>query len=190
MKRTLVLTTIIITASLAAMAQETAPVPVAEAGVNFSFIRQSPGSGVPAFTAPGGSATFVYNFNRIFSVVGDVGGYHNAGVNNFNPTTTEYLFGPRLSLRKSARYTPYVQALFGGAHVSSSLADANGNPVTGNSFAAAYGGGLDISISKHFAVKPFQLEYMTSQIPNVWASSTFQNNLRFSAGVVFRIGSK
>ena len=74
----------------------------------------------PACTPPsedvlGGSGTFVYNINKYLGITGDLGGYHNGDAENFSPTTFSYLFGPRLSLRKSARFTPYVQTLFGGA---------------------------------------------------------------------------
>ena len=91
----------------------------------------------------------------------------------------------------SSRFTPYVQALFGGAHVSTSLLDPNtGNSFTQNGFAAAFGGGLDFRLTDHIAVKPFQLEYMMTQLPNVWSPTNTQNNLRYSAGIVFRFGSK
>ena len=48
------------------------------------------------------------------------------------------------------------------------------------------GGGIDITVTNHIAVKPIQLEYITARP----SSNSFQNNLRYSAGVVFRFGEK
>lgn len=124
-------------------------------------------------------------------MVADLGGYHNSQDASFNPTTFSYLFGPRFSIRKSSRFTPYAQALFGGARVSTSLVDANtGNLVSENGFAAAFGGGLDVRLTDHVAFKPFQIEYLMTQVPNIWSADHTQNNIRYSAGVVFRFGAK
>jgi opacity protein-like surface antigen len=66
------------------------------------------------------------------------------------------------------------------------------NPVTGtsqNNFAAAIGGGVDIAVTNHIAIKPIQVEYVMTQV-SPGSVSYVQNNLRYSAGVVFRLGSK
>lgn len=175
---------------MATWAQETAPTPVGEVGLNFSIATFNPGTGAPSFTAPGGSGTFVYNFNGMFSAVADLGGYHNPTDANFNPTTFTYLFGPRLSIRKS-RVTPYVQALVGGARQWTSFVDPILRPsASQNGFAAAFGGGMDIRVKDHILVKPFQVEYLMTQVPNPWSTAGTQNNIRYSAGVVFTFGSK
>jgi hypothetical protein len=57
---------------------------------------------------------------------------------------------------------------------------------TRNGFATVAGGGIDITVTNHIAVKPIQLEYITARP----SSNSFQNNLRYSAGVVFRFGEK
>jgi opacity protein-like surface antigen len=165
-------------------------VPKVEVGANFSAVSFFPRAGVPSFTTEGGSGTIVYNFNRVLSGVADLGGYHNTEAANFNPTLFSYLFGPRLSLRKS-RVTPYVQALVGGVRATTNLIDpVSGASVTENGFAAAFGGGMDVRVSDRVWVKPFQVEYLLTQLPNIWSTSDNQHNLRYSAGVVFRFGSK
>src|SRR5258708_34183323 len=128
MKSTLVLA--LFTAGAAAALAQEAQTPAAEVGLNYSFTRINPGGAAPSFTSSGGSGTFTYNLNRSFGLVADLGGYHNTSLSNFNPTLFTYLFGPRLNLARTSRMTPYVQALFGGVHASTSLFDAN----TGNSF--------------------------------------------------------
>jgi hypothetical protein len=177
-------------ATIAANAQESASTPVAEVGMNFSTTAVYPGGGTPSFTATGGSGSFVYNINKTFGAVADLGGYHNGSDGNLSPTTFSYLFGPRLSLRKK-KVTPYVQALFGGVRVTSNFVDPNtGASAAQNAFAAAFGGGMDVRVSDHVYLKPFQVEYMMTRVPNLWSSNNMQNNLRYSAGIVFRIGSK
>jgi hypothetical protein len=173
-----------------ALAQETAPTPAAEVGMNFSFLNIRPGTGAASFNAPGGSGTFVYNFNNYLGAVGDLGGYHNTNDFNFNPTTFTYLFGPRLSIRKS-RAIPYVQTLFGGARQWTSFFDPILGPATAqNGFAAAFGGGLDIRVKDHLIVKPFQMEYLLTKVANPWSTATSQNNFRYTAGITFTFGSK
>src|SRR5947207_8135492 len=154
MKKIALAIPLVFTAAVAS-AQESST-PVVETGMNFSLSSLHPGSGVPSFTSTGGTGTVEYNINRTFGVVADVGGYRNNDDVNFNPTTFSYLFGPRVHLRMS-RITPYAQALFGGARVSTSLTDpVTGNAFAENGFAMAYGGGMDVRVTSHIYVKPFQ----------------------------------
>src|SRR6185436_500600 len=105
---------------------------------------------------------------------------HNGSDINLNPTTFSYLFGPRMNLRKD-KFTPYVQALAGGVRVNSDFVDPNtGNQTAQTSVAAAFGGGVDIRASEHVYLKPFQMEYMMTRVPNLWSVNNTQNNLRYS----------
>lgn len=191
MKRFQLSTAILLFGAAAAFGQESAPVPIAEAGVNFSAYHAMPGGGYQGLTLSGGSAVFAYNFNKTFSAIADLGGYHNPVDGNYNPTTFTYMFGPRVSFRRS-RITPYVQSLFGGARLSSSFVD----PTTAlaatprNGFAAAFGGGMDVKLKNHIVLKPFQLEYMVTRVANPWSVTPSQNNFRYSAGAVYTFGSR
>jgi hypothetical protein len=51
------------------------------------------------------------------------------------------------------------------------------------------GGGFDFALSRHIVLKPLQVEYLTAHLP-IGASTrnTFQNDPRYSGGVVFRFG--
>jgi outer membrane protein OmpA-like peptidoglycan-associated protein len=120
--------------------------------------------------------------NRYLGIVGDVGDYTNSeirfqgasgatfNVNDADGGVISYLFGPRLSFRHD-RVTPFVQALFGGAHASLvTLSQCALNctllPIQ-NTFAWTGGGGLD--------------NFYTGE-------SASQNDMRLSAGLVFRLG--
>ena len=58
-------------------------------------------------------------------------------------------------------------------------------------FSMTAGGGLDVKVSKRFAIRPFAIDYMLTSYPNlVTGTSTHQNGLRLSAGVLFRFGGE
>src|SRR6185436_3838148 len=116
----------------------------------------------------------VLNFGRHFGFVADVGAVHNGNVGGYHldTTLTNFLFGPRIQIRKS-RVIPYFQTLFGGVYGSTSAqvqippgtpiavpttattASPQTNAVTyrvsaqQTAFAMVAGGGLDIKINRH-----------------------------------------
>jgi hypothetical protein len=94
----------------------------------------------------------------------------------FNDSFTEhnFLFGPRLSV-SVAKFRPFAEALFGGAHVS-----LNNNGGSDTSFATALGGGLDYKIIPLIAWR-FQGDYVQTRF-----FDTTQNNVRISTGLVLR----
>ena len=149
-------------------------VPNAELSLGYSFLRASDGGSV---NFHGGSASIAGNFNRWFGIVGDFGGYRASEV-VISANVFSYLFGPRISYRDNDRITPFAQVLVGGARISASGASLN-------SFALAAGGGIDIKAAEHIAIRLVQAEYVYTRF-----SGVKQNNVRLSAGVVFRFGRK
>ncbi|HEY0306767.1 MAG TPA: hypothetical protein VGB94_01260 [Acidobacteriaceae bacterium] len=154
----------------------------------------------------GGSASLAFNLNRYFGLVADFGGYADneleltgTGANqplvvDASGTAYTYLFGPRLSFRNSSRFTLFAQALFGGVHASSvTVSNCTGSACiplpSQNSFAMTGGGGLDIGMTRHISLRPVQAEYMMTRFGDVVSgASASQNDLRLSAGLVFRFG--
>jgi hypothetical protein len=55
-------------------------------------------------------------------------------------------------------------------------------------FATAAGGGIDVRVSRHFAVRPVQAEYFLTKFRD--GANNRQNNFRYSAGIVFRFGGQ
>ncbi len=47
------------------------------------------------------------------------------------------------------------------------------------------GGGFDLRISRHLAIRPVEADYVLTLLPN--GVNGTQNNLRLSAGVILRI---
>ncbi len=161
--------------------------PTVEAAMGYSLVRMSSTGVVEQFTLNGGSANFALNYSKAVGIVADFGGYNNNNIRgvNLDNTTFTYLFGPRFSYRGD-KGTVFGDALFGGAHVSGS-ARVNGTNIaeSNNSFSMAFGGGFDVNVSKHFAIRPVQLDYLMTRF-NVLNSSETQNNLRYSAMMVFK----
>lgn len=194
MKSSAIVVGVFLASGVLATAQETST-PVAEVGLSYSFTRVNPGGTLSSYNANGGYGYAEYNINKIFGVVGELGGSYAGNANGvqLSNTTFEYLFGPRFNWRHS-RYTPYVQVLVGGERFSNGFNPGATDPrlfSAQNNFAAAIGGGLDVTLTNHIAVKPFQVEWLTTQFNNSASNLKYvENNLRYSAGVVFRFGSK
>jgi len=113
------------------------------------------------------------NLTKSFGLVADFSGHYG------------FLFGPRFSHR-GKRLTPFAYALFGVTRFHESatisgqrLSDAD----TG--FSSALGGGLDVKVSKHVAIRAFQIDYFR---PNFFGEA--HNRGRLAFGIVFCFGRK
>jgi hypothetical protein len=158
----------------------------------------------------GGSTSVAYNFNRYLGLVADFGGFGNSRVTLFTTNNSQtlnsngkaftYLFGPRLSFRRYERFTPFFQALIGGAYASSvTVSGCSGSTTctvlgSNNAFAAAFGAGFDIKINNHIAIRPFEGDFLLTHFQNAFPvgvqQAGWQKNVRFSSGIVFRFGGK
>jgi hypothetical protein len=175
---------ILLISGIVASAQESTP--AIEIGANYSWFHVNSYNNGYHRTLNGGSGYFEYNLNKVVGLVGDFGGYANTNI-GVDHRVFSYMFGPRFNWRHS-RLTPYVQFLFGGAYAWDS---AVGISTTQNGFASAAGGGLDFRLTRHIAFKPIQVEYVATQLPNAVTNvNRNQNNIRYSAGVVFQLGEK
>jgi hypothetical protein len=159
--------------------------PKADVFLGYSYIQANPAtSGAPNFHFHGGVGQVSYNVNNWLGAVGDFGGYH---VGNIAGTPVDanlftYMFGPRLNYRRSERFTPFAQALFGGAHVGSGTLQGGSQ----NAFAVAFGGGLDVHATKHFGLRVGQVEYLMTRFREATPDRQTQNNLRLSTGLLIR----
>jgi opacity protein-like surface antigen len=120
--------------------------------------------------------------------VADISGAYNkesvavplVGTVEANTKTYTFMFGPQVS-GEVGSLRPFARALFGGAHVS---ADASVGGVGGSggdtAFAWALGGGLDLKVAPAVRLRVGQFDYLMTRF-----GGTTQNNVRYSAGVVF-----
>ncbi len=168
---------------VAAQAQD---VPKVDIFAGYSYFRANPAtSGVDSLSLNGGSGSVAYNATSWLSGVADFGGYTSNNVlgTHTGGTLSTYLFGPRVSIRKSSRVTPFGQVLFGTAHIGSTIFGVSNSA---NAFAMTVGGGFDVNLSHHFAVRPAQVDYLLTRFDESANNARSQNNLRVSTGIVFR----
>jgi len=111
---------------------------------------------------------------KIVKVAGIVGDFSKTyGSPPFGSTSlTSYLVGPQFSFPTPV--SPFFHVMFGAGH-----ADIAGAGET--SFATAIGGGVDVPVVPHVAIRAIQVDDIITR----FASAT-QNNPRVSAGIVFR----
>lgn len=137
----------------------------------------------------GWNASVAGNVNGWFGLVADAGGqYTNLEELDVRERirTHSFLVGPQLSVRRNKRVTPFVRALFGASHVSTDATESGQSfSFTDTSFAMALGGGLDVTLNEHVAIRVVQAEYVRTRF-----FGETQNKGRLSFGVVFRFGRK
>ena len=189
MRRLLCVLAVFLSCGIAASAQEKADV-----FLGYSYVRQTDGSNVNSFNLNGGVAQVAAYPVSWFGLVGEFGLY-TPGTITFsnipaiaNPSGGDfsYLFGPRIAFRHGP-LQPYVQGLVGGYHISAALQQTLGTS-TANSFAMAIGGGLDLKVTRHFAIRLAQVDYFLTRLNSPLPANTAfnQNNFRYSGGIVFR----
>jgi hypothetical protein len=142
------------------------------AGFSFNRVPVAPThQNFKGFTAAVG-----WNFRRFAAVEGDVT-YTTKTFGGLKRSLYSYLIGPRFTKRitlgggganggpkrlnhpdpdstgkdSKIKLEPYVHALFGGGHFSGF--------VNNNGWAGKMGGGLDIVVGKHFAVRAAEIDY-------------------------------
>ena len=187
-------------------------VPKTETFLGYNYVRFNPNSDVfPSFNANGGGGQFVYNFNKWIGGVVDVGAVTRGSFDNFNvdATVINFVAGPRITYHNHSRFVPFGQVLFGGAYstASAQVTLLGGaivppgiilpSPVTARvnasntGFAMMAGGGLDIKVSKHIALRPIGADYYLTRIPSLLTGDTSnRNNFRYSAGINFLMGAR
>lgn len=123
-----------------------------DASVGYSYFRLG-GSG--GLNQNGISGSLAYNPNRWLGLVGDFGGYHGSP-SGASLNTYTFLFGPRITVRNPTKVNPFAQALFGGSRLTAGYGGQSGSS---NQFAFSVGGGVDIGLLPHLALRP-QLDYV------------------------------
>lgn len=155
------------------------------------------------------------NLHRYFGVIADISGhYGDTRLQNLafvcilvfppppecaqkvNFSTSQYLFGPRLTLRRR-RLSWFAHALAGVVQLRTSSFTLPGftfdgvtvSAITvparsGTYFAMGFGTGLDVSAAKRFALRLLQLDY----VPIRGAGSLWLDNLRLRFGIVVKLG--
>src|SRR6202795_3971218 len=152
----------------------------ADASVGYSYFRLGNSGGI---NQNGISGSLAYRPIPYLGIVGDFGGYHGSelvpdgagGAVSVSVNTYTFLFGPRIIMHNPTKFTPFVQFLAGAGHLT---VGAGGGSTT--NFAYSVGGGVDIGVLPHLAVRP-QLDYVGIRNSGVPANCT-----RVSVSAVIR----
>ncbi len=141
-----------------------------------------------SFWMQGGSVQVHGQFYRNWGVVADItglhtGNMHSSGIPLSLVTAT---FGARYTWRQPGRkYALFGQLLGGEAFGFHSIFPATGGALgNASSLAAQAGGGMNVDISPHIAVRAFEVDWLRSQVPN--STTNVQNSVKFGTGLVFR----
>jgi hypothetical protein len=189
--------------------------PRAETAFDYSYVRYAPNfPGSQGHNLNGGGGAFVLNVNQWLGLKADLQGYGSSTTHfAFAPSPTfpagvtgnaqgnlfTYLFGPQIKIH-SPKIQPFVHLLFGGAYsnVYANAFSAVCRPGLGacafsrapsnNTFAMAFGGGIDIPIGHAVSIRPVGVDYLYTNFNNRFNNSN-QNNFRYSAGINFNLGS-
>jgi hypothetical protein len=151
-----------------------------EAFAGYGFTRF--GSGANGSNLNGALGSFAVNFMPWLQIIGDAS-YNFVTVNGTKSVVYGDHFGPRIFLRsRGARGPiPFVEGLIGGTRIDTTTAGVTGSD---NGLSYKAGGGVDLNISHHLAVRLVDADYY--RIPFLTNSQT---NYSASVGIVFRFGS-
>jgi opacity protein-like surface antigen len=178
MKKFVVVMAVVLTCSMAAMAAE-GTVAEAFAGYQFFHLDTQGATGVKTGYS-GWDGALQYNMGGRFGLVGDVSGNYGTPFSG-SPSISSYTFafGPSVNFR-AEKTKPFVHALVGGNRLASS-------GVSETAFAMLLGGGVDVKATHGVWLRLGQFDYMYTKHDSTFGFTGHQNNLRYSAGVVFHL---
>jgi hypothetical protein len=139
----------------------------------------------------GAGASITYDFNRWFGLTVDSSGQWGSGKSGVAARIDEVEFfnisaGPKITYR-THYFSPFLEAL-GGEHRLAS-------EVFGNDLAPGFmaGGGLDVNLGRHWAVRLFRADFVYSDHqygPSSIVPATDVRGVRLQAGVVYMFGGE
>lgn len=147
----------------------------------------------PTFWQQGGSIELSTQTYRGLGIAANVTGttIDNAADSGVGLSMVTTTFGPRytwhrpMGADKKHGIAIFGQGLIGEAHgFNSYFPSSTGVQTDYNSFALQVGGGVDLGLSHHFAVRVIQSDWLRTQFPN--STTNVQNSLRLGAGIVVR----
>lgn len=163
--------------------------PLLEIAGGYSLVRTSTVVS-NSFNLQGGSIALAGNVNHWLGFVGDFGYYSTKFIppTGFKLNVASYTFGPRISFYHRHRLTLFAHDLLGVGHAGGSLYTAGFSsgtapPSATYAFAMLAGGGVDVTISRRWAIRAFQVDWLYTTFPN--GARNRQQNLRLTFGAVF-----
>lgn len=139
----------------------------------------------------GAGASLSYNFNRWLGLTADVSGDRNSGESGLADRIDDTAFynlslGPKITFR-SPHFSPFLEALGGDHRLSPDAFHAI------NKLGFMAGGGLDVNLSRHIALRLIRADYVFSTYRYGTHASTLTTDIRgarLQAGIVFLWGGE
>jgi hypothetical protein len=199
--------TLVVMVGICAWAQET---PKADLSLDYSFVRFNPDKNLPtqSHDLNGGGGSVTFNATSALGLKAEFFGYSantstltipvgnpvlpRGGTFAVSGNLFTYLFGPQIKIR-AHHFQPFGEVLFGGAYSNTYVnlfrqAQIVSVAPSRNAFAFTFGGGLDIPLSRRFALRPVEIDYLLTRFGNTLVT-TNQNNFRYAGGITFFLGS-
>jgi len=137
----------------------------------------------------GAGLSATYNFNRWFGLTLDGSTHWGSGESTLARTLddaafTNLSFGPKVTFR-STHFSPFLEVLVGDHRL---MPDAFHDI---DKLGVMAGGGLDVNVSRHIALRLFRADYVMSSYqygPKATTPSTDLSGVRLQAGIVFMLG--
>ncbi len=144
-------------------------------------------SGSGNFWLQGGSLDAGTAFFRGFGWAANITVDHASKIaSGFNLTETDIMTGPRYTFHVGSKRESrvFIEALAGVARASDELfPTSRGYTNKASAFAWQAGGGWDISITKHIAIRAFEADYVRTYLPNNGTNT--QDHIRLAFGVSY-----
>lgn len=178
-----------------------------EVAVDYSLLIYNPAKNFAGTrNLNGGGGSYTYNFMPFLGIRADFQGYTSTTLTFkviANPPTIPltrafntqanlftYLFGPQVTI-PAKRVRVFGDILFGSAHTNAYANLFQGAGITSlqannNGFAMSFGGGLDLPVTNHFALRPGEFDYLLTRYEWQSIGINNQSNFRYNAGAVFR----
>lgn len=175
LRKFVVLSLLVLAFAFTAVAQDA---PKGEFFAGYQWTNVDAGTGADRQNFNGFNLAGTGYFNQNFGITADFSGNYKT-IDSTKVNLYSYMFGPTLRA-PMGKATPFVHALFGGAHLSSEGLESQ------NAFAYALGGGLDVNATKNIAVRLGQFDYVGTRFDQTLFGKSNQNHFRYSGGIVFK----
>jgi outer membrane protein OmpA-like peptidoglycan-associated protein len=139
----------------------------------------------------GAGASITFNFNRWFGLTGDVSADFSSGEKGVPMRIDDAEFfnlsaGPKVTFR-SRHFSPFLEALVGEHRLASEVFGSD------HEVGFMAGGGLDLNLNRHFALRLIRADYLFSNHqygPSSVVPATDVRGVRLQSGVVLMWGAK
>src|SRR3954464_10498551 len=143
-----------------------------EVAATYSHVLTDGSFGRPNLGMNGFAASMTAGVLPLFQLTGDVGAYSRSGI-----SLKSFLGGPQLGFHLY-RFQPFIHVLAGISHTTVNSQNR------GNAFTVAAGGGLNVPITPHVAIRALQAEYYRP-FGGFYKSADF---LRLGFGLSYQFG--